>query len=92
MDVGGAKEKVFIPVQIPQSAVPGGSFEYTTPGGRVILVSVPHNASPGSFIDVCISEEDDDEDIEFKVKRSTIGAAVAGILRLFTIHAQLFPS
>lgn len=77
MDVEGA-QKVFTKVEIPIGSVPGGCFDYTTPNGNVVSVSVPMTASPGQFIDVCIDEEDQDGEIEFKMKKSTIGAAVAG--------------
>ena len=76
-DLEFAKTKTTISVEIPPSAVPGGSFDYITPSGKVILVSVPQNAAPGGFIDVPI-EDEEDEDVEIVIKRSTLGAALAG--------------
>ena len=40
-------------------AVPGGSFEFIAANGKTILVSVPTDAIPGGFIDVCIDEDED---------------------------------
>lgn len=77
-DIEGNKQKTIVPVQIPVGAVPGGSFEFIAANGKTILVSVPPDAVPGGFIDVCIDDDDDDEDIELRLKKSTIGAAVAG--------------
>lgn len=76
-DIEVNKEKTIVPVQIPVGAVPGGSFEFIAANGRTILVSVPSDAIPGGFIDVCIDDDEDDE-IEVKLKKSTVGAAVAG--------------
>merc|ERR1711918_81201 len=44
----------------------------------IVPVQIPIGAVPGGFIDVCIDEDEDDEDIEVRLKKSTIGAAVAG--------------
>jgi len=77
-DIEGNRPRTIVPVQIPVGAVPGGSFEFIAANGKTILVSVPTDAIPGGFIDVCIDEDEDDEDIELRMKKSTIGAAVAG--------------
>ena len=77
-DIETNKEKVIVSVQIPSNAVPGGCFDYTTASGKTIVVSVPHNSSPGGYVDVEVDEDDDDGEIKVSIKRSTIGAAVAG--------------
>ena len=48
---------LLIPMQV--GAVPGGSFEFIAANGKTILVSVPPDAVPGGFIDVCIDDDDD---------------------------------
>ena len=54
----------------------------------MIQVSVPMTAYPGGYIDVCIDDEEQDGEIEFKLKKSTIGAAVAG--KVYDTEDHLF--
>jgi hypothetical protein len=75
-------------LEIPSGLRPGDTFLVTPPQGHVFTVIVPQGGLPGAWIEVVVPDETvqavevnadgDTDDAEFRVKKSTAGAAVAG--------------
>lgn len=77
-------------LEIPPGLRPGDTFLVTPPQGHVFTVIVPEGGGPGAWIEVVVPVEAvqavevnadggaGGDDAEFRMKKSTAGAAVAG--------------
>ena len=76
-------------LEIPNGLRPGDTFLVTPPQGHVFTVIVPQGGVPGAWIEVVVPDETvpaveanadggNSDDAEFRMKKSTAGAALAG--------------